>query len=200
MVATDLHLLAAPFRLIASFIKVTLFMSSVPLICGVALLSYALGGKFDPFYTFVAYAHAHPASMLMAPLYALAAFLLLFVHMALIIGHDIGGMLAFLFAVPFVGTLMAALIAAWWFTVVRGFCAVKDGEKLSFGHGFLFVAIGFVIAFIVGLYVSEITALVTPDTEGGAAVIFSLGAFTVASPSLFYLFYHAFKTRSETIA
>lgn len=197
--AADLHLIAMPFRVIGNFIKLTLFLLSLPLICGAGLLSYALGKGFDPFASFMTWANAHPASWLSYPFYVLVGILALAAKMLLMVGHDCGGLFALILSVPFVGAVLAALVASWWYIVVRAaYCGI-DHKHQSRGKYFMLAVIGFVVAFVIALYASEVSMIVSPDTESGAAVIFSLGTLTIASPSLIYMLWRGLKPSNDTV-
>lgn len=180
--SADLHLIAAPFRLVADFIKVTLFVLAAPMLCALVILHYAIG-NWDPFYS---YLHAiQGCSPLLMPFAVLGAILMLVLHMLLIVANDLCGMLDILLRVPLLGVLLFALVSTIWFVVIRGCYLLKDGKK-SVG-GVSSTIFGFVFAFVAGMYVFQYSEGMPP------ASLFALTTLASASPTLLYLLYRALK-------
>jgi hypothetical protein len=181
--SADLHLLAAPFRLLFAAAKVLLFTVSFPLLCVLMILSYAVPG-IDPLHRYLEYVQAHNISHVLYPFVVLGALLMLAVDMVLIIAKDLGGMADVLLRVPLLGALLFALASTVWFIVVRGVYQYKDGQRTS-GWSSLFI--GFTVAFTAGLYVSGYQDSLPP----ASLVCFAtLAAF---SPTLLYLLYRGLK-------
>lgn len=179
--AADLHLLAAPLRLLANLLKVALFVLAAPLLCALMVLHYVIGG-WDPFYS---YLHAvQNAAPIMVPFVVLGALLLLVLHMLLIIAKDLGDMMDVLLRVPLFGVTLFALVSAFWFTVVRGCYGMKDRKQANAMSG---VVLGFIAAFVTGMYVFEFKDGMPP------AALFSLTTLAASSPTLLYLLYRGLK-------
>jgi hypothetical protein len=182
--AGDLHLLAAPFRLIFTALKVVLFTMSFPLLCGLVVVSYALPG-IDPLQRYLEFFQARHVSFMLQPFIILGAFLMLAVNMLLIIARDLGGMADILLRVPLFGTVLFALVTTVWFIVVRGVYLHRDGEKnLSGWSSFFF---GFTVAFVAGQYVWQVQGSLPP------ASLFCLATLAAFSPTLLYLLYRGLK-------
>lgn len=181
--AADLHLLAAPLRLIWTLIKVTLFCASFPLLCGLVVIRYALP-NFDPFQNYILYFRGHDISALAYPFVVLGALLMLVVDMVLIIAKDLGGLADILLRVPLLGTVFFALASTWWFVVVWGVYRRCDGLKAGGGSS---IAIGFTVAMIAGLYVFEYEDSLPP------AALMCFATLAAFSPTLLYLLYRALR-------
>ena len=176
-IAADLHLLAAPFRFLFAAVKAMLFTLSFPLLCGLAVLQYAVG-KIDPFRRYMEVVQAHHIPLAAYPFVVLGALLLLAVTMLLVVARDLGGLADVLLRAPLLGTALFALASTAWFIVVRGAYRHRDGEKTSGRSSLL---IGFTAAFTAGLYVSACQDSLPPAT---LLCFATLAAF---SPTLLYL-------------
>ena len=179
--AADLHLLAAPFRLIWTLIKVTLFCASFPLLCGLVVIRYALP-NFDPFQNYILYFRAHGISTLAYPFVILGALILLVVHMLLIIAKDLGDFANILLRIPLLGTVLFALASTWWFVIVRGVCRFNDGYRGKV-QGLVSMVAGFTVSMIAGLYVFEYQESMPP------AALMCFATLAAFSPTLLYLLY-----------
>src|SRR5579859_532396 len=126
--AADLHLLAAPFRFLFAAVKVTLFTLSFPLLCGLVVLQYAVGG-IDPFHRYTEFVRVHNTPLAVYPFVILGALLLLAVTMLLVVARDLGGMADILLRAPLLGTVLFALASTAWFIVIRGVYRRKDGQE-----------------------------------------------------------------------
>jgi len=182
--AADLHLLAAPFRFILAAVKVTLFILSFPLVCGLMMLSYAVPG-IDPLQRYTEFVHAHNIPLVAYPFVILGALLLLAVTMLLVIAKDVGGMVDILLRVPLLGTTLFALASAFWLIVVRGVYRRRDGQKNLGGRSSLLL--GFAVAMVAGLYVSACQDSLPP------ASLLCLATLAAFSPTLLYLLYRGLK-------
>ena len=126
--AADLHLLAAPFRFLFAALKVMLFTTSFPLLCGLVVLQYAVG-NIDPFRRYMEVMQGHRIPVAVYPFVVLGALLLLAVTMLLVIARDLGGLADILLRVPLLGTVLFALASTGWFIVIRGVYRLRDGQK-----------------------------------------------------------------------
>jgi hypothetical protein len=182
--AADLHLLTAPIRFLFSAVKVLLFTLSFPLLCGLVMLSFAVPG-IDPLQRYTEFVHAHNIPLAIYPFVILGALLMLVVNMLLVIGKDLGGMANILLRAPLLGTTLFALASTFWLVVVRGVYRRRDGQENLKGWSSLFL--GFTVAMVAGLYVSQYQDSLPP----AALVCFAtLAAF---SPTLLYLLHRGLK-------
>jgi hypothetical protein len=182
--AADLHLLAAPFRFLLGAVKVLLFTLSFPLLCGVVMLSYAVPG-IDPLQRYTEFVHAHNIPLAIYPFVILGALLMLVLTMLLVIAKDLGGIADIVLRAPLLGTVLFALASTAWFIVVRGVYRRKDGEKNLGGWSSLFI--GFMVAMVAGLYVSQVQDSLPP------ASLLCLTTLAAFSPTLLYLLYRGLK-------
>jgi len=181
--AADLHLLAAPFRLIASFIKTTLFLLAMPLLLGLVMLNYATD-NWDPFYPYLRATDNCPT--LLEPFALLAALLLLVLHLLLEVAKDAGGILNVLLRTPLLGVTLFALASAFWFVLVRGlYRRMKDGKRNM--RSLSTALFGFATAFVAGQYVFQYKDGMNPEA------LLCLTTLASASPVLLYLLYRSFK-------
>jgi hypothetical protein len=182
--AADLHLLTAPIRFLFSAVKVLLFTLSFPLLCGLVMLSFAVPG-IDPLQRYTEFVHAHNIPLAIYPFVILGALLMLVVNMLLVIGKDLGGMANILLRAPLLGTTLFALASTFWLVVVRGVYRRRDGQENLKGWSSLLL--GFTVAMVAGLYVSQYQDSLPP----AALVCFAtLAAF---SPTLLYLLHRGLK-------
>jgi hypothetical protein len=181
--ADDIHLLAAPFRLIWGFIKTTLFLLSMPLLLALVILNYA-SGNWDPFQSYLHATENCPTWA--APFALVGAILLLVFHMLMEIAKDAGGIFDILLRLPLFGVTLFAFVSAFWFVLVRGlYRRMKDGERnLRSMSSALF---GFLTAFVAGQYVFQYRDAMNPET------LLCLATLASASPILVYLSYRALK-------
>lgn len=181
---SSIALIAAPFRFLLDALKVTLFVLSFPLLCGMVVLSYAVP-DFDPLYRYLGFMQAHNIPSVVYPFAILGALLMLALRMLLIIGRDLGGFADAMFRfAPLFGITLFALASTFWFIVIRGVYRRTDGKKAG-GWSSLFI--GFTVAFIAGMYVSGYRDSMNP------ASLVSITILTVFSPTLIYLVFRALK-------
>jgi len=183
--AADLHMLTAPFRLLFAVVKMTLFLLSFPLLCGLVIISYAVPGGIDPLQRYLEFVQAHNIPLAVYPFVVLGALLLLAVTMLLVIAKDLGGMADILLRAPLLGTVLFALASTFWFILIRGVYRLKDGQKQLGGWSSLLL--GFTVAMVAGLYVSQCQNSLPP------AALLCLATLAAFSPTLLYLLYRGLK-------
>lgn len=186
-IASDVHFLTAPLRLIWHALLLTLFILSFPLLCALLSLHYVIGNVN------LVWAYCHFMSTHHIP-DALYPFVLLGGFATVGVQAVVGGVqeVAEIFDaiwrwVPLFGITFLALINSAWMLLVRAIYACIDKEELTNVATRWCAFFGFTVSLLGQFYVLPYRETAPP------AALFVLATGASASPLLIYLLYRAFK-------
>ena len=186
-IASDLHLVAAPFRFIWHVLLTSLFLLSFPLLCALVSLHYVIG-NVNLVWTYCHFMSTRHVPAILYPFVLLGAFAMLLVQAVMGAGQGVAEIFDAIWRwLPLFGITLLALVNSFWMLIVRAVYAYKDGQRFPRPLTFWFAFFGFTVSLLGQFYVLPYRETAPP------AALFVLATGASASPLLIYLLYRAFK-------